>query len=348
LTWAHPGDGRPTAAGSFDPAGSAAARQDADMRVGLVLGGGGVRGAAWLMGALGGLAAETGWDPAAAELVVGTSAGAVVAALTVAGARPWQALADDRVDLLRSLTDGAAFRHESGLPGLWPGSPAMLARALRAGPRQVMKAVAGALPEGFVSTAPIAGLISGRAGDWPPGRRLWIVAADFETGDRVAFGRAGSPSASLPEAVAASCAVPGFYRPVRIAGRRYVDGGVHSGANLDLVAGRALDLVLCLNPLSSPPGTATGVHWPVRALLHAQLTAQARAVERAGVRVLLLEPDGRSIGLIGLNPMSRRRTSEIGLAAATEVRAYLRRPDVAALIEGLDGPPMGGRKAVVP
>lgn len=307
-----------------------------------------MRGAAWLMGALRGLTAETGWDPRAADLVVGTSAGAVVAALTVGDARPWEALADDRADLLRSLMDSAAFRTESALPALWPGSPGLVGRALRGGPDQVMKAVAGMLPEGFVSTAPIAGLILERAGAWPSGRRLWVVAADFQTGDRVAFGRAGSPKASLPEAVAASCAIPGFYRPVRIGGRRYVDGGVHSGANLDLVAGRELDLVICLNPLSSPPGTAAGVHWPVRALVHRQLAAQAAAVERTGVRVLLLEPYGRSIGLIGLNPMSRRRTSEIGIAAAAEVRAYLRRPDVLALIEGLDGPPLGGRTAVVP
>jgi NTE family protein len=44
------------------------------------------------MGALHGLAAETGWDPATADLLVGRSAGAVVGALTLAGARPWDAL----------------------------------------------------------------------------------------------------------------------------------------------------------------------------------------------------------------------------------------------------------------
>jgi NTE family protein len=48
--------------------------------------------------------------------------------------------------------------------------------------------------------------------------------------------------------VAASCAIPGFYRSVRIGGRRYVDGGVQSTSNLDLMAGLGLDLVICLNP----------------------------------------------------------------------------------------------------
>ena len=42
------------------------------MRVGLVLGAGGIQGGAWLTGGLDALATETGWDPAAADYVVGT------------------------------------------------------------------------------------------------------------------------------------------------------------------------------------------------------------------------------------------------------------------------------------
>src|SRR4029078_9443187 len=55
----------------------------------------------------------------------------------------------------------------------------------------------------------------------------------------------------LADAVAASCAIPGFYHPVTIAGRRYVDGGICSVSNLDLLCGEGLDLVICLNPMSS-------------------------------------------------------------------------------------------------
>jgi NTE family protein len=200
-----------------------------------------------------------------------------------------------------------------------------------------MKAVAGALPEGSVSTDPIASLVRERTSGWPPGDRLWIVATDFETGNRVAFGRPGSPEPELASAVAASCAIPGFYRPVRLDGRRYVDGGVHTGANLDLVAGEGLDVVICLSPLSSRPGSAAGLYWPVRTLLHQQLVPQMRAVERSGTRLAVLEPEGRSIALIGLNPMSRRRVEEVGVAAAIEVGAYLRRPAVSARLEGLKG-----------
>jgi predicted acylesterase/phospholipase RssA len=56
----------------------------------------------------------------------------------------------------------------------------------------------------------------------------------------------------LPEAVAASCAIPAIYRPERIRDRRYVDGGLYLCSNLDLLAERQLDLVICLNPMSSP------------------------------------------------------------------------------------------------
>jgi NTE family protein len=306
-------------------------------RVGVVLGGGGIRGASWIMGALHGLVAETGWDPATADLLVGTSAGAVVAALITAGARPWNVLAPEREDLLRALMVAASFHPEPTFRGLWFGSPALVGRALRAGPAQAMKVVAGALPEGWMSTEPIVRLIRERAGGWPSDARLWVVATDLDSGDRAVFGRAGSPAPELPVAVAASCAIPGFYRPARIAGRRYVDGGVHTGANLDLVAGEALDLVICLNPLSSPPGAARGVHWPVRALLHQQLVPQMRAVEESGARLIVLEPDGPSIGHIGLNPMSRRRVEEVGLAAAAEVQANLRRPSIRARLAGLPG-----------
>lgn len=309
-----------------------------------MLGGGGVRGASWLMGALHGLVAETGWDPADADLLVGTSAGALVATLTAVGDRPWEALAPDRHDLLHDLLEGAAFRPELTLRNLLPGSLSLAGRALRSGPAHVMKVVAGVLPEGFVSTDPIARLVGERApGGWPARKRLWVVATDFETGERVAFGRPGRARPELAAAVAASCAVPGFYRPVEIAGRKYVDGGVHTGANLDVVAAESLDLVICLNPLSSPPGAARGVFGPVRTLLHHQLLPQMRAVEQAGARVVVIEPNGRSIGLIGLNPMSRRHLADIGRACRAEVQAYLQQPVVRHKLAGLLTP--GQRRA---
>ena len=85
-----------------------------------------------------------------------------------------------------------------------------------------------------------------------------VVACDYATGRRTVFGRPKSPKADLADAVAASCAIPGFYHPVTIAGRRYVDGGMYSTSNLDILRDAHMDLVICLNPTSSLHPTRAG------------------------------------------------------------------------------------------
>ena len=74
---------------------------------------------------------------------------------------------------------------------------------------------------------------------WAPREGVWVVAMDYDSGRRVAFGREGAPPARLDEAVTASCAIPGWYAPVLIDGRRYVDGGTLSATSADLLAARA-------------------------------------------------------------------------------------------------------------
>src|SRR5215203_4836099 len=236
------------------------------MRVGLVLGAGGVLGGAWLTGALHALAEETDWDPGSAEFIVGTSAGSMIGALTAAGVPPWfmvahsagesfagVAAADGSPAAEADRAAGAVFRLHRGLPALGPGSLRMaltaLSNPLRHTPLQM---VAGWLPAGFISTDSLRETVTRAVpGDWVEHPSYWAVACDYESGRRIPFGRLGSPRAHIGDAVAASCAIPGFYRPVKIGRRRYVDGGVCSVSNLDLVAGRGLDLVICLNPLTS-------------------------------------------------------------------------------------------------
>ena len=81
--------------------------------------------------------------------------------------------------------------------------------------------------------------------------RLRIAAVDRRNGKRVMFGSPGSPTASVAQAVLASCSVPWIFAPVRIDGREYVDGGVWSPTNLDATPARRGTEVLCLNPLAS-------------------------------------------------------------------------------------------------
>src|SRR5205085_6967387 len=131
---------------------------------------------------------------------------------------------------------------------------------------------------------------------WTAHPNTWIVACDYETGRRVPFGRAGAPDADLADAVAASCAIPGFYRPVEIAGRRYVDGGIYSASNLDLLRDCGLDLVICMNPtstLAERPRTTNPlgrVAEAVRAGSGRRLGSEAKKVRASGTEVVLIQP----------------------------------------------------------
>ena len=181
-----------------------------------------------------------------------------------------------------------------------------LANPLGHTPLQLM---AGWLPSGLISTDSLQDIVRRAvAGAWVEHPNYWAVACDYGSGRRVPFGRLDSPNAEIAEAVAASCAIPGFYRPVKIGGRRYVDGGVCSASNLDLLAGRGLDLVVCLNPLSSgtelgqPDGDAAGRSTasrarPARLARHAQPPGQrtpARARGREGARLRHRGAPGRA------------------------------------------------------
>ena len=146
------------------------------MRVGLVLGAGGVQGGAWLTGALDALADETGWDPATADVVVGTSAGSVIGSLCVAGIPPWFMVAHSAGETFDGVVDargrpaaeadrsgGARYRLERALPPLGPGSWPLALATMRAPHRYPPAALfAGWAPRGFISTEPVKEIIRTR------------------------------------------------------------------------------------------------------------------------------------------------------------------------------------------
>src|SRR5215472_2079331 len=79
-------------------------------------------------------------------------------------------------------------------------------------------------------------------------RELYISAMNLDTAERVVFGHDEDASVTISEAVQASTALPGFYKPARIKGVDYVDGGVRRTANLDVAIEHGADLVICYNP----------------------------------------------------------------------------------------------------
>src|SRR5262249_57167927 len=80
------------------------------------------------------------------------------------------------------------------------------------------------------------------------GVELYIVAMNLDTAERVVFGHDEDSSVTISEAVQASTALPGFYKPARIKGVDYVDGGVRPTANIDLAIEHRADLLICYNP----------------------------------------------------------------------------------------------------
>jgi NTE family protein len=315
------------------------------MRVGLVLGAGGVVGASWLIGALEALEAETGWRAVEAERIVGTSAGAVVGALAAsgipseymsayAGGRTLEgfAEAESRADALTGRLMGTDYRLQRALPPIGPGSWRLALNTLRHVRRHTPATVVAAwLPRGFISTAPIHRLIEFFVpGDWPEHPGYWAVAADYGSGKRVAFGREEAPTAHVADAVAASCAIPGFYHPVKVGGRRYVDGGICSTSNLDLLCGAELDLVICLNPMSSVAPVSGGSPADrfaalMRAAAGRRLGREARKLREDGAEVLILQPGRDDCALMGLNLMSGSRRVQVMEQARKSTARELRR-----------------------
>jgi len=339
------------------------------VKVGLVLGAGGVLGGAWLVGGLSALAQETDWDPGSADQIVGTSAGSMIGALVAGGVPPWFMVAHSRGEVFDGLegpdgrpaadadrSAGASFRLHRGVPAIGPGSLRMaftaLFNPLRHTPLQML---AGWVPSGFVSTDPLKEtVLRAVPGDWAEHPSYWAVACDYESGRRTPFGRLGSPRAHIADAVAASCAIPGFYRPVKIGGRRYVDGGVCSVSNMDLVAGRGLDLVICLNPLTSSSegrsssrggisGLATGavndaldlIPSLTRRASRRRLEREERKVRRFGTEVVTIEPTAEDHAVMGHNWMSAERRQDVIDMAEETVARQLRDPAIAKLLRGL-------------
>jgi NTE family protein len=325
------------------------------MRVGLVLGAGGIQGGAWLTGGLDALAEETGWDPASADYVVGTSAGSMISALCASGIPPWFMVAHSRGETFEGVEDargreaseadraaGAGFHLERTWPPIGPGSWRLALRTLTHPHRYTPAAVAtGWLPRGVFSVEGLKDTIRAVVpSGWSPHPNLWIVACDYSTGRRVAFGRSGSPQADLADAVAASCAIPGVYHPVTIDGSRYVDGGIYSTSNADILRNEELDLVICLNPTST-------LH-PIRAInprdafnlvfqraSGRRLGSEAKKLRSAGTDVVLIQPVREDLQAMGPNLMRAGNRNQVIEVARETVARQLAEPGIRDLLATL-------------
>ena len=272
--------------------------------VALVLGGGGAAGNAWEIGIIAGLA-DAGLDlTQAADLVIGTSAGATAAAQVRSGVPAAELLASVLSPPVQpagqnrtrppSLPMATVFERMRAI-GAAATSAAELRRAMGAfglesdavlgpGAEQRRAVVAARLPRP----------------EWPD-RPMIVVAVDAQTGELAAFDR--DCGVDLVDAVTASTALPGLVPTHNINGTRYIDGGVRSTDNADLAAGYAN--VVVLSPLGgrsqTPAGQFEGLRRPPE--WGVDLASQVEALRQQGSRVEVITPDADSRAAMGTNQM---------------------------------------------
>ncbi len=285
----------------------------------LVLGGGGVTGIAWELGVIAALR-DAGVDLARADLIVGTSAGATVAAQITSGA--------PMTDLVgMQLSDESAERSvELDMDALIEIFSVLVDDSMEPDARRA-KVGAVALATETITPEERRSVVATRLPStaWPE-QPLLITAVDAATGELVPFTRAsGIP---LVDAVTASCAVPGVWPPARIDGRRFIDGGVRTSTNADLAAGH--DTVLVLTPVDAE-------------MTRPLDRSEVPTLEEAGTAVAILRADHEALAAMGPNPLDpamRRPAYEAGhrqgMAAAEDI-AWLWEPELGQeLDDGLD------------
>jgi len=297
-------------------------------RRGIVLGGGGVLGGTWAIGALCALEQVRGFDVTKADVIVGTSAGSLLAALLGCGVRP-ESLRDYYRGLPIESGPLAGVEWDPGtatggarpaMPkGLAPGSLKLIGQSMRhPGQLPATAVLSGFLPSGSRSLDKVGALVESvnRGGNWALHPATWVVSMDYETGKRVVFGRPGAPVARMPEAVMASCAIPGWFAPVRIGGRDYVDGGAVSATSVDVVVHERLDEVYVIAPMVSferdhPTGFGARLERMWRGQVTSRAIAEAQAVEATGARVRVLGPGPEDLAAIGANLMDADRIENV-------------------------------------
>jgi NTE family protein len=318
-------------------------------RIGLVLGAGGAVGHAFHAGVLAGLVDVTGWDARAAEVIVGTSAGSIVGALLRARISPADLAARSTGAPLSPEGGRLLARAESARAGMprVPSRPARTGLPTMSSPLALARGMlqpwavrpgalaAAALPEGRVPTELIAAGLRPLFDGWPE-RALWINAVALSTSRRVTFGRDGPVETDVATAVAASCAIPGFFTPVVINGARYIDGGAHSPTNADLVAGLDLDLVVISSPMSiARAGVRVARDQAPRRLARLALTREAARIRRHGTQVLTFQPTEADLAVMGWNAMDASRVAAVASCARSTAAQRLARKDAAARADTL-------------
>lgn len=278
----------------------------------LVIGCGGTIGGAWIIAALQALAEVTGREPAEADVLQGTSAGAEIVTMLGGGAPIADLVAMQR----GTATDPRLRRHVADTPpGLPPiPRPRLLNPALLKS-QSGLAAMTGVAPTGRGDAAWLQRLADGfqEPGGWLAHRDTRMVAYDYRRGQRVALGGPNSPRSTVGEALRSSWAIPGWMPPVLIDGIGYVDGGAASTASVDLIGVDDADVIYVIAPMASAPGVrVSGIGGVLedrllRRPMSSGLWTEIAAVRARGQRVVPIVPSAVDLAGLGANFMNRAR-----------------------------------------
>lgn len=306
--------------------------------IGVVLGGGGVTGASYQIAALMALELATGWDPSGADVIVGTSGGAYVAALVRSGRLDLDSMVlrhEDR-DAVAERISGHLFTRDRGVSlarwlrhGLLPGIRKPGLTMLLGGPAAW-------------STDGLADWVRAQCGpaadSWPVQPTI-ITAFDVAAKHRVAFGTESAPDVTLADAVAASSAIPVAFQPRIVEGRLYVDGGVVSGTHADLVLGnpRPLDMLIVIAPMAAEEDRE-GAWFYERVFDRVGRTALGSELTRIHeewpeVDVVVLRPSPAVLEVMRPNPLDPGAAVPTFIRALMAMRRKLADPEVWSVLE---------------
>jgi NTE family protein len=240
-----------------------------ESRTALVLGGGGFTGGVYEIGALRALdLLSVNRSVNQFDIYVGTSAGALIAALAANGVTPEQMMRvvnnqtptpfrDINLDMLLRPNYREFARKGVQLPLQLIGLVRMIGGNVRAlSPVDLAIALAEALPSGLYTGSGIERYVRAVLSD--PDRtddfrllenELYLAATDLDTCERIVFGAEGWDDVPISRAVAASAALPMLYKPVEVKGRELVDGGIVSTTNLDIAVEAGAEFIVVVNPL---------------------------------------------------------------------------------------------------
>lgn len=295
----------------------------------LAIGCGGTIGGAWIVAALHALADQTGNEPAEADVLQGTSAGAEIVTMLGGGVSISDLVAMHR----EQATDDRLRRHlRDTPPGLPPLPRLRLLNPALLRSQSGLAALTGIAPTGRGDAGWLQRLADGfqSPDGWLTHPGVRMVAYDVGHGRRVAFGKPGSPKATAGEALRASWAIPGWMPPVTVGEHTYVDGGAASTASVDLVTPEDADVIYVVAPMASRPDVRVpGIGGVLedrllRRPMSAGLWGEIAAVRARGQRVVPIVPTVADLAGLGANFMNRSRRRAAFDAAMTTAPGTVR------------------------